>query len=286
MGGGGIYISEGTEAGGKATEIFDCIFINCHRSSVCSNICASYDFVKKRCQFLDHIQYNKYGNEALIYPKFSNDQTINNCIFERNFQADLLVSKDSTSSSLSLIQCTFNNNEVKNKNNSYKGIIDFSDFKTASITIENCNFTSNKGVFLGTTEENCKSQVLNCQFKNNEGSIGCAIYAICKQQKSEYKMAIDGCTFQSNKGTGSTSVRGCVSIDTSYVEFLKCNLFINNEVSQTKRNTDEELLLGGSLFINQLQPAPYSFYHGSAIGIYAGDYKGQTDLSRQLIYYQ
>lgn len=171
----------------------------------------------ERCQFLDHTQYNKYGTEALIYLKLSNDQTINNCIFERNFQTDLLVSKDSTSSSLSLIQCTFNNNEVKNKNNPYKGIIDFPDFKTVSITIENCNFTSNKGVSLGITEANCKSHVLNCQFKNNEGSIGCAIYAIRKQQKSEYKMTIDGCTFQSNKGTSLSVNKLCRIFEMQFV---------------------------------------------------------------------
>lgn len=202
----------------------------------------------------------------MIYINMNEDNlesTVTNCTFTQSEQRIEYYSGQgydrSTGSSITFNNCNFKDNSavIDVEGGEISSCVILVEYiKSNVVTFNECSFDHYKGkiVYQGLDPQ-CNTYFKKCNFTNNEGNDGCAIYVAYPLQNPNYKMTIEDCIFKGNRGTGKNTTRGCVSVDTKCVTFVGNNKFIDNEIRQTESgnpNKDYLYAYRGSLFIRQV----------------------------------
>ncbi|KAK8840650.1 hypothetical protein M9Y10_030425 [Tritrichomonas musculus] len=305
MTGGSLFFSDGTKEGDEETVIEYCQFNGITNTSLSKGTSGSAIYCRSYKFELSHSTFTNYKGPSSFISCILNENNlqpkVTNCTFSKSEQRIDFESGEGvtgTGSSIIFSNCHFTENTGDLENG--LGVIQNEYIKSEIVTFDKCVFDKNKGQSIRQGDDpRCNTFIVKCNFTNNVGTDGCAIYVIYPYKKPNYKIIIQDCLFMKNRATGPSGLRGCVRIDTHCVEFRGHNQFISNEIILTKKaaadnNSTGDAAIGGSLFINQEDQAEYTLsgltftnsysgQNGGAIGIYAGDYSRSGAESKLFI---
>ncbi|MEM9547066.1 MAG: right-handed parallel beta-helix repeat-containing protein [Bacteroidota bacterium] len=223
--GGAVYISNGAES-----TINNCIFENnaCLTQGAGIFISGSSNSTVSNTTFQSNAT-----NRGALYPIDCENFMVDNCTFQNN----VTVTDEDFGGAMFIWQSTgvvqnstFQNNLAGNgagifMNGSELGITD-----TETFTFDNCIFSGNSSSDFGGGALyvwNTTTKVEGCDFQNNSGGSGGAVYMDGREMAPEVgNYVFDNCTFSGNSAT--TSVGGGIRTFAASTTVQNCNFMSNN----------------------------------------------------------
>ena len=115
-----------------------------------------------------------------------------------------------------------------------------------NLTLINCQFINNSGVNGGAIYNHSPLTMINCTFTNNNASYGGAIY----ETSSSSSFSLNNCTFKNNLATNYGAAIYFTNRDTLPKTIIKCTFINNIALDKGIYNNNDNLMIYNSTFDN------------------------------------